>query len=111
MPESENAMGLLYTTWPDEKVALSTAETLLSEKLIACANVLGASRSVYVWEGEIQHETEVVVLFKTCASHTQRLRDRLIDLHPYDEPCILALTVDAHSSAQGFLQWLSDMVE
>lgn len=111
MPPSESAMGLLYTTWPDEASALSVAETLLGEKLIACANILGASQSVYVWQGKLQRDQEVVALFKTTASLAPVVRDRLTKLHPYDEPCVLALDVQTGASAQGFLQWLADSVQ
>lgn len=79
---------------------------LLEERLIACANIFPAGRSVFRWEGRIEDASETIALFKTRASRAEALRDRLITLHPYDEPCVLALDVDADKSAAGFLAWI-----
>lgn len=101
-----DAMTLLYTTWPSEEPARSAATVLLNEHLIACANMLGPSRSIYRWEGAVQEDSEIVVLFKTAAGKAQTVRDRLVGLHPYDEPCVIALDVDSAASARGFLAWV-----
>jgi len=106
--EPASAMGLLYTTWPDGKSAETAAEAMLAEGLIACANILGQSHSIFHWDGKIQHEREVVALFKTSSEKAQALRDRLAALHPYDEPCILDLSVSARASTRGFLAWVNE---
>jgi len=98
---------MLYTTWPDVERARQAAETLLEQRLIACANILGQSQSLYHWEGRIQNEPEIIALFKTTQALSPRVRDALMTLHPYEEPCILALPVQSEASAPGFLQWLS----
>lgn len=103
---SDAAMILLYTTWPSAEPARSAAATLLDERLIACANILGASTSVYRWQGEVQEEAETVALFKTSAGRARAARDRLSALHPYEEPCIIALDVERAASAPGFLAWV-----
>lgn len=103
----DETIRLLYTTWPDETGPRAAAATLLDEKLIACANILGASTSIFRWEGEVQTEREIVALFKTSAASAARACDRLAELHPYDEPCIVALPVDRSGSAPGFLAWVS----
>jgi periplasmic divalent cation tolerance protein len=38
---------LVYTTFPDEEVALSIGETLVRDGLAACVNVIPGMRSVY----------------------------------------------------------------
>ena len=104
----DDTIRLLYTTWPDESGPHAAAATLLSEKLIACANILGPSTSIYRWESEVQTEREIVALFKTSAASAARTCARLTELHPYDEPCIVALPVDRAGSAPGFLDWVGD---
>lgn len=99
------ALGLLYTTWPDEESAAAAAETLLGEELIACANILGRATSIFRWEGEARRETEIIALFKTAPERANALSRRLAELHPYEEPCILALDVAREASAPGFLAW------
>lgn len=105
MTDSGGAV-ILYTTWPDGDAAAQTAHTLLDEGLIACANIFPAGRSVFRWEGRIDDGAETVALFKTSPARAGDVRDRLIALHPYDEPCVLALDVDAEKSAAGFLAWI-----
>lgn len=107
MTEPHSAMGLLYTTWPDAESAESAAEALLAEGLIACANILGEARSVFRWKGEVQRETETIALFKTSAAKAERTAARIADLHPYDEPAVLNLSVDPSGSAPAFLAWIA----
>jgi len=106
MSRPASAMGLLYTTWPDAQSAEDAAEALLSEGLIACANILGEARSVFRWRGEVHRETEIIALFKTSAGKAARTAERIADLHPYDEPAVLNLCVDAEGSSAGFLAWV-----
>lgn len=105
MADSDGAV-IVYTTWPDGEAAAKAAHVLLEERLIACANIFPVGRSVFRWEGRIEDASETIALFKTHPSRAEALRDRLIALHPYDEPCVLALDVEADKSAAGFLAWM-----
>jgi periplasmic divalent cation tolerance protein len=100
-------MAILYTTWPDEESAAAAAEALLDERLIACANVLGTARSIFRWKGETCRETETVVLFKTGARQAETVRDRLLALHPYDEPAIVQLGVEDAGTSPAFAAWVA----
>jgi periplasmic divalent cation tolerance protein len=88
------APALVWCPFPEADSAAEVATTLLDEELIACANILPAMRSLYVWRGERSDEAEVGVLFKTNRAKLDRLTIRLTDLHPYDEPAILAWDCD-----------------
>jgi len=101
-----SSMAILYTTWPDEESAASAAETLLDERLIACANMLGTARSIFRWKAQTCREAETIVLFKTAAAQAQTVRDRLIALHPYDEPAIVHLAVDPAGTSPAFADWV-----
>lgn len=107
MTTAQSAMGLLYTTWPDIRSAEDAAEVLLSEHLIACANILGEARSIYRWNGALERSHETIVLFKTSAAKAEVARTRIAQLHPYDEPAILDLVVGAAASSPGFLSWIN----
>lgn len=105
--EAADSVVLLYTTWPDGAAAEAAARTLLDERLIACANIFPAGRSVFRWDGDVQAEAETVAFFKTSKARAGAARTRLTELHPYDEPCILALPADPGLSATGFVQWVA----
>ena len=67
------------------------AATLVEECLAACVNVIGPMISIYQWEGKVERDTEVLLLIKTTAAGVEPLKERVLDLHPYDTPEFLAL--------------------
>jgi len=95
---------LVLTTLPSAEAAAELAKAVVEEKLAACANLLPAVRSIYRWQGRVQDESEVLVLFKTRQEHFERLRARLLELHPYEIPEVLAVPVE--QGYQAYLDWL-----
>jgi len=95
----------VLTTLPNSNVAAELAKTLVGEKLAACANLIPALRSIYRWQGKVQDENEVLVLFKTRRARFEALKARLLELHPYEVPEVLAVPVeDGHAA---YLEWLA----
>jgi periplasmic divalent cation tolerance protein len=82
---------LVYTTFPDEDVALSVGETLVREGLAACVNVIPGMRSVYVWQGAVERGSEVVAIIKTREALREEVGAALEARHPYETPIILYL--------------------
>lgn len=97
---------LIYTTWPDRQSADKAINSLLEQRLIACANILGTSQSVYRWEGQVTQDEELCILFKTPVEKAEQVRDQIERIHPYETPCILTLPADKVLSSQGFQDWL-----
>jgi len=96
---------LVFTTLPTADKAEELAKALVEERLAACANLLPAIRSIYRWQGKLQDENEVLVLLKTRAEHLERLKLRILELHPYEVPEVLAVPVE--SGYQPYLDWLA----
>ena len=97
---------LVFTTLPSADKAAELARALVEERLAACANLLPAIRSIYRWQGKLQDENEVLVLLKTRAEHLERLKLRILELHPYEVPEVLAVPVEA--GYQPYLDWLAE---
>lgn len=95
---------LIWCPFGDSRSAEAVADTLLEERLIACANILPAIRSLYRWKGERGEGAEVAVLFKTRADLLDAAVARLEALHPYDAPAISGWRCDAAGAAT--LAWL-----
>lgn len=100
---------LVLCTFPDADTAASVTRTLVEEKLVACGNILPGLRSIYAWNGKIEDTAEVLVLFKTRSSAYARLEKRLLKLHPYDTPEVLAFEAGAASKA--YAAWVAAAVE
>jgi periplasmic divalent cation tolerance protein len=97
---------VVLSTCPDIAVAENLAQTLLDAGLAGCVNILPGVRSMYVWNGSLQSDTEVLMIIKTAAPNFDRLREMLVAAHPYDLPEVVALEIaDGHHP---YLQWLAD---
>ena len=96
---------LIWCPFPDEETAAAVANSLLDDKLIACANLLGPMRSLYEWDGRRGEARETGVVFKTDASLLDRAVARIAELHPYDAPAVLGWRCDASAPATG--EWLA----
>ena len=95
----------LHVTMPDRERAISLARALVDEGLAACVNVVPGVHSVYQWDGRVQEDDEVLCLIKTRPAVFDRARARIVELHPYEVPEILAFAVADGSPA--YLDWLA----
>ncbi len=102
---NDTQAALIYAPFPDAESARSVAGALLEDRLIACANILGAVESVFVWNGKRESATECAVLFKTTSDRMDQAVERLGALHPYETPAIVAnICGAAHVQT---LEWLA----
>jgi periplasmic divalent cation tolerance protein len=100
------AVVVLFSTFPNAEVAATVARTLVDELLCACVNVVPAVRSIYRWQGAICDEQEVLAIVKTTDERVAALQARLVELHPYDVPEVLALPVVGGHPA--YLAWVAN---
>ncbi|MBN9463611.1 MAG: divalent-cation tolerance protein CutA [Burkholderiales bacterium] len=87
-----DALLLILSNVPDAATASRIAQVLVEERLAACVNILGACRSVYRWQGAIEHAEEVPLLVKTTRRRHAACRQRLKELHPYEVPEIVTVS-------------------
>jgi periplasmic divalent cation tolerance protein len=80
------------------------AQALVDERLAACVNIFDGVRSVFRWQGSVQSGREVVLIAKTVEERFEELRERVIELHSYELPCIVARPVS--DGLPGFLEWI-----
>lgn len=99
---------LIWSPFESEDEAAKAAGQLLDEGLIACANVIPAVRSLYVWRGERGEARECAALFKTDASLLDKAIARLAAIHPYETPAIVGWRADAVAPATA--AWLGELV-
>ncbi len=104
LSQGDDPLVMLYVPCGSETEATGIGSRLLSERLIACANVY-ASRSLYVWNGEMADEQEMVLVCKTLASRAAEAAALIEQIHSYDVPCILRI-VPAHANGE-YYRWVS----
>ena len=95
---------VVFSTFPSEDKAADIARTLVSEGLAACANLVPPVRSIYRWQGELHDDREARVALHTRRSLVAAIAERTQELHPYDIPCVIALSLAGGSPA--YLRWI-----
>ncbi|MGN6313040.1 MAG: divalent-cation tolerance protein CutA [Rhodanobacteraceae bacterium] len=95
---------LILCTCPDSESAGRIARVLVEERLAACVNRMPGLTSVYRWQGEIHEDSEVLLLIKTRRELFEALRARLVALHPYEVPEVIAMEIAAGHTP--YLEWL-----
>lgn len=97
---------LVITTLDDPAAADTLAGALVEQHLAACVHILPRGRSVYLWKGNIEIDTEVTLLIKTSAARRDELQARLAERHPYETPEIIALPIAA--GLPDYLDWITE---
>lgn len=96
---------LCLSTCPNAETAARIARALVEERLAACVNRVPGVASTYRWEGGIHEDTEVLLVIKTTRERFAALRDRLVELHPYEVPELIAMDIaDGHPA---YLDWIN----
>jgi periplasmic divalent cation tolerance protein len=97
-----------YITTSSPEEARRVADTVIGERLAACANIYPGITSVFEWQGEVHHDDEVVVIAKTTDAAFERLRARVCEVYSYECPCVVGLTVER--GHEPFLNWIGEQV-
>jgi periplasmic divalent cation tolerance protein len=98
----------VQTTVPIEMDAYGLARSLVDRRLAACVQVLGPVSSTYRWQGAVEVAEERLLLAKTTVAALQALVSAIRELHPYEEPEIVAFPIVAGSAT--YLRWVAEEV-
>jgi periplasmic divalent cation tolerance protein len=99
---------LVLCTCPDLETGAAIGERLVAERLAACVSLVPGLTSIYRWQGEIQRDSEVLLLIKTGAARFDAMAETLRRLHPYEVPEIIALPIAAGSP--DYLAWITQCI-
>ena len=91
-----------------ETDARNIARTLVGLDLAACVNIMPNLTSVYRWEGEVEEDTEQLLVIKTRRNVLEALKAAVLEAHPYELPEIIAVPVV--DGLKGYLDWIDESV-
>jgi len=97
---------VVFVTTASSEEAARLADTLVSEHLAACVNIVPAIESIYRWEGKVTHDSEALMIIKTTDERYPEVERRVKELHSYSTPEVIALRIERGS--EQYLKWLSD---
>ena len=102
-------MALIYITTSNEEEAMNIGEIIVKERLAPCCNVISDMKSIYWWEGNLEKDTEGILIFKTLEKNVDNIIKRVKEVHTYDNPCIIALPI--LNVSDSYLSWLKKEID
>ncbi len=99
---------IVLSTAGSEDEARKLARHLVEHHLAACVNIVPQIESIYRWQGKLESSQEWLLLIKTSAERFPAVRDAIRELHSYELPECIAISIDDGSAS--YLQWLADSV-
>ena len=84
---------VVIITTPNKEEAVKIVRSLLEERLIACANIVGPVSSLFWWQGKVDEENEFLVFMKSHERLFKKLSERVTEIHSYDVPEIISLPI------------------
>ncbi|KAK0575708.1 hypothetical protein LWI29_005509 [Acer saccharum] len=97
---------VVYVTVPNKEAGKKLAESIVKAKLAACVNRVPGIESVYEWKGEIQTDSEELLIIKTRQSLLEALTEHVKANHEYEVPEVIALPITGGS--QQYLEWIKN---
>jgi periplasmic divalent cation tolerance protein len=94
------------TTVPDMEIGQIIAEKVVEDRLAACVTLSAPVHSLYWWEGKISQDQEYVLFIKTRKNLFEKLERRILQIHPYKVPEIIALPI--HTGHKAYLDWIDN---
>ena len=99
---------IVLTTVGSAERATALAKSLVERRLAACVNIVGPVRSIYRWKEKIEDEQEYLLMIKTTGERAAELPAALAELHPYELPEHVELSIEGGSAV--YLAWLAAQV-
>ena len=85
---------LVLTATGSKEEARKIARTLVERRLAACINIVPQADSIYRWEGETEEAQEWLLVIKTTGTAFERVRDAIKELHSYDVPECICISIE-----------------
>jgi periplasmic divalent cation tolerance protein len=95
---------IVLTTIGATEDAERLARHLVDERLAACVNLLPPMVSTYRWKGQVERDSEQQMIIKTTRDRLPALETRLKELHPYELPEFVVVSVAGGN--QAYLDWV-----
>jgi periplasmic divalent cation tolerance protein len=99
---------IVLVTTANKSEAEKISETLLREKIIACANIINPVTSFFHWQGKVDKCEECLVVMKSRRDLFSELAQQVKRLHSYEVPEVLAFPIVDGSEA--YLKWLGSVL-
>ena len=95
---------IIIVACASRKEARRIADSLLKERLVACANIVTKVESSFWWKGRIEKAQEAILIMKTLKVNFKKIEVEVKRLHSYEVPEVVAIPITAGSKS--YLDWI-----
>ncbi|MGD0268395.1 MAG: divalent-cation tolerance protein CutA [Candidatus Sulfotelmatobacter sp.] len=99
---------IVLTTAGSEEEANKIARHLVERRAAACVNIVPQITSIYRWKNNVEEAREWLLIVKTTAAAFEAVRDAIAELHSYEVPECVCLTIEDGSPS--YLDWIAESV-
>ena len=99
---------IILTTAASEEEARKIARHLVDRRAAACVNIVPQITSIYRWQCTVEEAREWLLIVKTTAAAFVQVRETIAELHSYEIPECVCLTIEDGSPT--YLEWIAESV-
>jgi len=96
----------IHITCPNMEIAERISNNLVSNKYVSCVQVTELNKSIYLWNGKIEKQEEILLIAKTRARYFKIIEKAVKELHPYTTPEIIALPIIKANDE--YIRWIDE---
>jgi periplasmic divalent cation tolerance protein len=100
---------IVLSTTGSEEEARKIARHLVEHQLAACVNLVPQIESIYRWQGKVESSKEWLLLIKTTAEKFPAVRDAIRELHSYELPECIAISIE--DGSPDYLEWMASSLQ
>jgi periplasmic divalent cation tolerance protein len=99
---------IVFTTAGSQEEAQKIARHLVERRIAACVNIVPQVISIYRWQDKVEEAREWLLVVKTTIAAFGEVRQTIAEIHSYELPECICLTIEDGSPA--YLQWIADSI-
>jgi periplasmic divalent cation tolerance protein len=100
---------IIFVTTKDRTEAEQLSQSLLKDRLIACANLVNPIDSFFFWENKIERADECMIIMKSRLDLFKQIVEKVKGLHSYEVPEVLAFPIV--DGSKEYLDWMDTVLQ
>lgn len=100
---------VILCTCPDRTSAELIANTLVTNKLAACVNIVPGITSIYQWQGNLEKSQELLLIVKSRSELFSSVENAILTHHPYELPEIISIPLQ--NGFPNYLSWIDNNID
>jgi periplasmic divalent cation tolerance protein len=98
---------VVFMTTASREEAEKISRGLVEPGLVACVNIVAGVRSIFMWQGMLSTQDEVLLVAKSRRSCFEKIVKTVRELHSYSVPEIIAMPILEGSA--DYVKWIQEV--